>query len=95
MALNMRSSLKAVSARAAKPSRSFVRVQATHRVDLCKKTDIIVSPSILSADFARLGEEVRFQQLSNMDDRCALPFFLCLALCHCAFADSRYRSGWL
>ncbi|GIL47558.1 hypothetical protein Vafri_4348 [Volvox africanus] len=59
MALNMRSSLKAVGARAAKPSRSVVRVQATHRVDQCKKTDIIVSPSILSADFARLGEEVR------------------------------------
>ncbi|GIL47557.1 hypothetical protein Vafri_4348 [Volvox africanus] len=52
-------SLKAVGARAAKPSRSVVRVQATHRVDQCKKTDIIVSPSILSADFARLGEEVR------------------------------------
>ncbi|GLI58942.1 hypothetical protein VaNZ11_000730 [Volvox africanus] len=59
MALNMRSSLKAVGARAAKPSRNVVRVQATHRVDQCKKTDIIVSPSILSADFARLGEEVR------------------------------------
>ncbi|GIL70209.1 hypothetical protein Vretimale_3505 [Volvox reticuliferus] len=59
MALNMRSSLKAVGARAAKPSRSVVRVQATHRVDQFKKTDIMVSPSILSADFARLGEEVR------------------------------------
>ncbi len=36
-----------------------MRVQATHRVDRSKKSDIIVSPSILSADFARLGEEVR------------------------------------
>ncbi|KAG2452549.1 hypothetical protein HYH02_002786 [Chlamydomonas schloesseri] len=59
-ALQMRSSSKAVGARSAKPSRaSAVRVQATARVDKCKKSDIIVSPSILSADFARLGEEVR------------------------------------
>jgi pentose-5-phosphate-3-epimerase len=28
-------------------------------VDRYSKNDIIVSPSILSADFARLGEEVR------------------------------------
>nr|7B1W_A Chain A, Ribulose-phosphate 3-epimerase [Chlamydomonas reinhardtii]7B1W_B Chain B, Ribulose-phosphate 3-epimerase [Chlamydomonas reinhardtii]7B1W_C Chain C, Ribulose-phosphate 3-epimerase [Chlamydomonas reinhardtii]7B1W_D Chain D, Ribulose-phosphate 3-epimerase [Chlamydomonas reinhardtii]7B1W_E Chain E, Ribulose-phosphate 3-epimerase [Chlamydomonas reinhardtii]7B1W_F Chain F, Ribulose-phosphate 3-epimerase [Chlamydomonas reinhardtii]7B1W_G Chain G, Ribulose-phosphate 3-epimerase [Chlamydom len=34
-------------------------VQATSRVDKCKKSDIIVSPSILSADFSRLGDEVR------------------------------------
>lgn len=32
---------------------------ATSRVDKSKKTDIIVSPSLLSADFSRLGEEVR------------------------------------
>lgn len=37
--------------------RSSVSVKATSRVNQ-KKTDIIVSPSILSADFARLGEEV-------------------------------------
>ncbi|PNH04980.1 Ribulose-phosphate 3-epimerase, chloroplastic [Tetrabaena socialis] len=59
MALNMRSSVKPVGARSAKPSRSVVRVQANARVDLCKKSDIIVSPSILSADFSRLGDEVR------------------------------------
>jgi pentose-5-phosphate-3-epimerase len=31
---------------------------ATSRVNQ-KKTDIIVSPSILSADFSKLGDEVR------------------------------------
>lgn len=49
--------LKAVQGKASR--RAAVRVQATSRVDKCKKSDIIVSPSILSADFARLGEEVR------------------------------------
>ena len=32
---------------------------ATSRVDQYSKNDIIVSPSILSANFAKLGEEVR------------------------------------
>ncbi|KAG1660744.1 hypothetical protein FOA52_010618 [Chlamydomonas sp. UWO 241] len=45
--------------RAAASSRSAtVRVQATSRV-IQSKSDIIVSPSILSADFSRLGEEIR------------------------------------
>jgi hypothetical protein len=48
-----------VGVRAVRPARSGVKVAATARVDKCKKSDIIVSPSILSADFARLGEEVR------------------------------------
>ncbi len=56
---NMRSLKAAAGVRSAKPTRSVVRVQATHRVDQCKKSEIMVSPSILSADFARLGEEVR------------------------------------
>lgn len=56
---NMRSLKTAAAVRSAKPTRSVVRVQATHRVDQCKKSDIMVSPSILSADFARLGEEVK------------------------------------
>jgi hypothetical protein len=37
-----------------------VKVQATSRVNQ-SKNDIIVSPSILSADFAKLGDEVRQQ----------------------------------
>lgn len=31
------------------------------RVDRFSKSDVIVSPSILSANFARLGEQVTFQ----------------------------------
>ncbi|GBF90919.1 hypothetical protein Rsub_03774 [Raphidocelis subcapitata] len=59
MAMLMRSKLSAgAGARAASRSRA-VRVQATSRVDRYSKNDIIVSPSILSADFARLGEEVK------------------------------------
>eukprot|EP01023_Acetabularia_acetabulum_P067891 TRINITY_DN9487_c0_g2_i3.p2 TRINITY_DN9487_c0_g2~~TRINITY_DN9487_c0_g2_i3.p2 ORF type:complete len:268 (-),score=59.65 TRINITY_DN9487_c0_g2_i3:237-1040(-) len=30
-----------------------------NRVDGCKKTEIMVAPSILSADFSRLGEEIK------------------------------------
>jgi ribulose-phosphate 3-epimerase len=33
-------------------------VEASSRVDRFSKDDIIVSPSILSANFARLGEQV-------------------------------------
>ena len=40
-------------------SRASVRVQANARVDKCKKTEVMVSPSILSANFSKLGEEVR------------------------------------
>jgi hypothetical protein len=32
---------------------------ANARVDKCSKKDIIVSPSILSANFAKLGEQAR------------------------------------
>ena len=35
-------------------------VKATSRVDRFSKSDIIVSPSILSANFAKLGEQVLF-----------------------------------
>ncbi|KAJ9523408.1 hypothetical protein QJQ45_005315 [Haematococcus lacustris] len=57
-ALNMKQQLQGLkSSRAGTVSRRSVRALATSRVDLSKKTDIIVSPSILSADFARLGEE--------------------------------------
>lgn len=39
--------------------RGAVKVFATSRVDKCKKTDVIVSPSLLSCDFGKLGEEVK------------------------------------
>eukprot|EP00958_Prasinococcus_capsulatus_P018188 scaffold2097_cov403-Prasinococcus_capsulatus_cf.AAC.8 len=39
------------------PKRAVVR--ATERVDRSSKDDIIVSPSILSADFSKLGEEIK------------------------------------
>lgn len=39
--------------------RAAVQVQATSRVDAFSKDDIIVSPSILSANFAKLGEQVK------------------------------------
>jgi len=39
--------------------RRSVSVSATHRVDKFSKKDIIVSPSILSANFAKLGEQVQ------------------------------------
>lgn len=53
---------KSLKASAAAPKRSALRTsvltQATARVDKCNKNDIIVSPSILSANFAKLGEQV-------------------------------------
>lgn len=39
-------------------------VKATSRVDKFSKSDIIVSPSILSANFAILGEQVVFHYLA-------------------------------
>ncbi len=39
--------------------RASVRVFATSRVDRCSKSEVMVAPSILSANFARLGEQVR------------------------------------
>ncbi|CAM8971624.1 unnamed protein product [Rhodiola kirilowii] len=42
-------------------------VKATSRVDKFSKTDIIVSPSILSANFARLGEQVKAVDLAGCD----------------------------
>lgn len=35
-------------------------MKASARVDKFSKSDIIVSPSILSANFAKLGEQVLF-----------------------------------
>lgn len=58
--LAARSTARAGAVRPARSSaRRAVRVAATSRVDQYSKNDIIVSPSILSADFAKLGDEVR------------------------------------
>ena len=46
---------------AARPSRASVKVYASTanaRVNKFSKSDIIVAPSILSANFAKLGEQV-------------------------------------
>ncbi|XP_047311501.1 ribulose-phosphate 3-epimerase, chloroplastic-like isoform X3 [Impatiens glandulifera] len=42
-------------------------VKATSRVDRFSKSDIIVSPSILSANFAKLGEQVKAVELAGCD----------------------------
>eukprot|EP01018_Ginkgo_biloba_P010864 Gb_19425 [translate_table: standard] len=42
-------------------------VKASSRVDKFSKTDIIVSPSILSANFAKLGEQVKAVELAGCD----------------------------
>ena len=48
------------TAKAGTRGRSSVRVFAmTSRVDRCSKDEIMVAPSILSANFAKLGEQVR------------------------------------
>ena len=43
------------------PARNATRsvTTATARVDKCDKKKVMVSPSILSANFAKLGEQVR------------------------------------
>ncbi|KAK3406335.1 hypothetical protein EUGRSUZ_K02489 [Eucalyptus grandis] len=42
-------------------------VRATARVDKFSKSDIIVSPSILSANFAKLGEQVKAVDVAGCD----------------------------
>ncbi|KAK1435833.1 hypothetical protein QVD17_01603 [Tagetes erecta] len=42
-------------------------VKASSRVDRFSKSDIIVSPSILSADFSKLGEQVKAVELAGCD----------------------------
>ncbi|CAG7883413.1 ribulose-5-phosphate-3-epimerase, chloroplastic [Brassica rapa] len=42
-------------------------VKATARVDKFSKSDIIVSPSILSANFAKLGEQVKAVECAGCD----------------------------
>jgi ribulose-phosphate 3-epimerase len=45
--------------RTAVSTKAAFRVSANARVDKCDKNSVIVSPSILSANFATLGAEVR------------------------------------
>jgi ribulose-phosphate 3-epimerase len=62
MATTMQTLKSATVGRAAtrtQVARRQVKVSANARVDRSSKSDIIVSPSILSANFATLGAEVR------------------------------------
>ncbi|MBA0689317.1 hypothetical protein Goari_007051 [Gossypium aridum] len=47
--------------------RTATVVKATARVDKFSKSDIIVSPSILSANFAKLGEQVKAVEVAGCD----------------------------
>ncbi|KAI3833558.1 hypothetical protein MKW92_035357 [Papaver armeniacum] len=51
------------------PTRRTMRtaVKAMSRVDKFSKSDIIVSPSIISANFAKLGEQVKAVELAGCD----------------------------
>ncbi|KAH9329355.1 hypothetical protein KI387_001463, partial [Taxus chinensis] len=49
------------------PRRICTIVKASSRVDQFSKADIIVSPSILSANFAKLGEQVKAVELAGCD----------------------------
>uniref|UniRef100_I1P7Z7 ribulose-phosphate 3-epimerase n=1 Tax=Oryza glaberrima TaxID=4538 RepID=I1P7Z7_ORYGL len=48
------------------PRKAF-RVRASSRVDKFSKNDIIVSPSILSANFSKLGEQVKAVEVAGCD----------------------------
>lgn len=50
--------MRAQRAGVGRVSRKALVVKANARVDKSSKNDIIVSPSILSANFSKLGEEV-------------------------------------
>jgi len=47
------------SKRSAVKAKAAFNVSASAKVDACDKNSVIVSPSILSANFATLGAEVR------------------------------------
>ena len=53
-----KNALRGATAKATRTNMS-TKVMATSRVDRCSKDEIMVAPSILSANFARLGEQVR------------------------------------
>jgi pyocin large subunit-like protein len=50
---------RVTSKRSAVKAKAAFSVSASARVDACDKNSVIVSPSILSANFATLGAEVR------------------------------------
>ena len=50
------------------------RVMATSRVDRCSKDEIMVAPSILSANFSMLGEQVR-EACGNEEQRAESDFY--------------------
>jgi len=45
-------------------------VKATSRVEKFSKSDIIVSPSILSANFAKLGDQVSYSNFFSEKPTC-------------------------
>ncbi|KAG6475217.1 hypothetical protein ZIOFF_064435 [Zingiber officinale] len=47
--------------------KSQTAIRASARVDKYSKTDIIVSPSILSANFSKLGEQVKAVEVAGCD----------------------------
>ena len=51
------------SKRTATKARAAFSVSANAKVDACDKNSVIVSPSILSANFATLGAEVSWQTI--------------------------------
>jgi ribulose-phosphate 3-epimerase len=68
--LTQTGSLQAHSSRQARAARSSVVVRAqgkAERVDRYSKKDIIVSPSILSANFAKLGEQIKAVEEAGCD----------------------------
>lgn len=55
----MISTRRTASVKSGRQSRTALAAQAASKVDSSSKDDVIVSPSILSANFATLGAEVR------------------------------------
>ena len=61
--------------RVATKARAAFNVSANAKVDACDKNSVIVSPSILSANFATLGAEVRPDPLcAPLSDPFDVPF---------------------
>jgi ribulose-phosphate 3-epimerase len=81
------------SATRSRVSRQIVKVQATARVDKFKKSDIIVSPSILSADFARLGEEVGSRQVAVHNVRNGTELSRLPECCYCTQIKAVDQAG--
>ena len=57
------------SKRSAVKAKAAFNVSANAKVDACDKNSVIVSPSILSANFATLGAEVRASHPPRDRDR--------------------------